>query len=102
MCCAKSKSSGVAAGKIYERGFFVPQRARDMCPEGGRHYKHGQILLLTRFARKVAQPILVKTQKLPKSQLFEFSLKSLEGFKNGKIMSWLRPDTQDHVPELLS
>ena len=27
MCCAKSKPSGVAAGKIYERGFFVSQRA---------------------------------------------------------------------------
>ena len=26
MCCAKPKSSGVAGGKLDERGFFVPQR----------------------------------------------------------------------------
>ena len=51
---------------------------------------------------KSGTPKLAKTQKTPKSQLFELSLKPLEGFKNGKIISWSKLDTQDHVPEVLS
>ena len=43
-----------------------------------------------------------RTHKPLKSQLFELSSKPLEGFKNGKIIYWLRLDTQDHVPEVLS
>ena len=51
---------------------------------------------------KSGTPKLAKTQKPPKSQLFELSLKPLEGFENGKIISWSKLDTQDHVPEVLS
>ena len=43
-----------------------------------------------------------KLHKPPESQLFEISLKPLEGFKNGKNISWLRLDIHDHVPEVLS
>ena len=51
---------------------------------------------------KNGTPKLAQSHKLPESQLFEISLKPLEGFKNGKIISWLRLDTHDHVPEVLS
>ena len=51
---------------------------------------------------KNGTPKLAQSHKPPESQLFEISLKPLESFKNGKIISWLRIDTHDHVPEVLS
>ena len=51
---------------------------------------------------KSGTPKLARTHKPLKPQLFELSSKPLEGFKNGKIIYWLRLDTQNHVPEVLS
>lgn len=45
---------------------------------------------------------LAKTRKPPILQLFELSIQPLDGFKNSKIKSWVRPDAQDHVPKVLN
>ncbi len=62
----------------------------------------GQHLIIGGWARGWHENWHTKTHKPHKSQLFEIRLKPLEGFKNGKIISWLRLDTQDHVLEIRS
>ena len=61
-------------------------------------------LSMTRHAgcTKSDTPKLAQSHKPPESQLFELSLMPLEVFTNSKLISWLRLDTHDHVPEVLS